>query len=378
MKNESSRTAGPSRRSALWPVSRALLAACMVFLPTTTSRAQQADDPPADAPQWISGLLVLEGTYDDNFMEYSPRDLNELANGIRPTKYVVTSADDAIGSMRARLDLTPPLGDLDFRTRLRLRFTGDWYRTNSVKDHRTWGVELTQRIFGVNYISLRFIRVPDYYLRNLYYKRYQIPSRAPSHYDRAVVERTDFGLELGRRMSPSLRLAVKYGYDWGTYPTLFEERDNSLHAVRIETDYRLTRSVRLSLDYMYAIRWARGRDNFSDPAYDSLADISSQYNRLEARVSWDMRRAVALPLTTQTGVAYERQGYLSGKPGDIYHYGRRDDYWKFAAELDYDFPSGIGIFVHYIWEENRTNLGETGDAGNYQVHIVGTGVAFSF
>lgn len=341
-------------------------------------RSQQPDDPSADAARWISGRLEIEGTYDDNIMEYSSREIYELNNAVHPTKYVVTNSADAVGSIRLRLDLTPPISDPAFRTRLRFRVTDDAYRTNPVRTHHTWGIELNQKFYGRNYLLLRYTNLPDLYLRNLFYHRYRLLSRFPSHYDRAVITKNEYSAEIGRSLSGALRLALNYEFNKVEYPAAFTERDNRYHALTVETDYRATRALRVSLDYTYALRWADGRESFTDPAYDSLADISSQYHRIEVRGVYDAKRLLGVPLTFQASTAYERQGFLSGKTGDIYHYGRSDNYWKAAAEIGYDLTENVGFFVHYIWEQNRTNLGETGDAGSFQTHIIGTGAEFSF
>jgi len=342
------------------------------------ARAQEIDDSSDDAPAWISARLILRGTYDDNFMEYSPRDLFELNNGVHPTKFLVKNSVDGVGSVRFRLDLTPPVADPDFRTRLRLRFGRDMYRTNPVKDHDTWSVEINQKISGRNYVYFRITSLPDYYLRNLYYRRYRLLSRYPSHYERANISKNEYSIEIGRRMNARLRLALNYEYDRVSYSPSFAERNNSFHGVRIESDYGAARALRLSLDYGYALRWAGGREDYANAAYDSLPDISSVYHTITAGVNWDIKRLVRLPLTVKAKLMYEHQSFLSGKPGDIYHFGRRDDYWRSSTELEYDLTAYLGLFVEYVWEQNGSNLPETGDAGNFQVHSISTGTAISF
>jgi hypothetical protein len=351
---------------------------CLIMIAASPSFARQAEDTLAEGHRWVSGSLLLEGGYNDNIMEYSPREISEAAAGIKPTKYLVTDPADLYGSIGVRLDVTPPVADPEYRTRVRLRYNLDSYDTNPIKSHHLWGAEINQRFLGRNYLAIRYDALPEYYLRNLYYHRYHVLSRYPSHYARADITKDIYAIELGRTFTPSVRLAVNYTFAKTGYTPAFTERDSKLHAVSLETDFRPSRPLRLSLDYTYSLRWARGRDNFNDPAYDSLADISAQYHQASAGASYDLKRIVKLPVGVQARLTYEREGFLSGKPGDIYHFGRVDQLWNFSSQLDYGVLAMLELFVGYRWEQSRSNLGETGDAGNYQVHSVSTGATISF
>jgi hypothetical protein len=352
--------------------------ACLLLLAATPLSAQQPEDTVADTHRWFSGGVTVEGRYDDNIMEYSPREIGEAESGVKPTKYLVTDPADMVGALGFRLDVMPPVSNPDYRTRIRLRYSVDYYNTNPIKDHHGWGVELNQRFLGRNYLAFRYDRLPTYYLRNLFYHRYRVLSRNPSHYDRADISRDAFGVELGRTFNPSIRLALNYAYAKTEYAPEFTERDTRLHALTFEADVKPSRPLRLSFDYTYSLRWAKGRDNFDDPAYDSLADISSQYHQIAGGATYDLKRLVRLPVGVQARLLYERQGYLSGKPADIYHIGRVDQLWMFSAQIDYGLFAAVELFAGYQWEQNRTNIGETSDAGNYQAHMVRTGVTFSF
>jgi hypothetical protein len=357
-------------------LSLTLAASAALCLPLL-GRAQDTTDVPAKQSERWSGSLGVFRNYDDNFLEYSSTEVHQFNEGTRPAKYLVTNTTDVVTTLRARASYGAEYFGEGFRSVLRGKFNRSWNRTNSFRTYTTWGLEVKQFLWDRTSVSVQFNSLPNYYLRNLFYRRYRQPSRLPSQYIAEELSKKSYGVEVNRRLGPKLALSLGYRQERATYNHEFYERSNTGREYTAGTEYRFTRSVRGTLDVAFTEVWAHGRDDFNAPAHDSLADISSRSIRLAAGGTVNLRRLTGAPLEVQPELVWEHQAYLSGKPGDIFHFGRIDRYVKFTMELRYQILRQLECSFVYSWEENRTNLGDTGDAGSYQEHRVGLGAEFN-
>lgn len=352
----------------------AALFACLVHAPAL---GQDSTEAPGELLDWISGGIALSQNYDDNFLEYSSTEIRQFNEGTRPTKYVLENTTDLVTSLRTRITLAPPLFSGGFRTLLRAKLNRSWNRTNSFRTYTTWGLELKQFLWEKNSIAFQFNSLPKYYLRNIFYHRYRQVSRLPSQYIPEELSKKSYAVELGRRLTPKLTAAFNYKQERATYNQEFYERSNTARDYALETDYRFSRWIRGGLDLTFSELWAHGRDDVGSPAHDSLSDISSRSVRIMATCIVNLKPWIGVPLEVQPELTLEHQTYLSGKPWDAFHFGRIDRYAKFATELRYPLLRRLDCSLQYSWEQNRTNLGDTGDAGSYQEHRVGVGMEYS-
>ena len=150
--------------------------------------------------------------------------------------------------------------------------------------------------------------------------------------------------------------------------------------------------IGLSTSYRFSTNWANGRDI----ADSTIADISSRTQRVTFGVDISLKNLLNLPAKISNDFSYEHQAYLSEKKyvhidsvdvfnnpiiidyGDKYHYGRIDNLYRISTEVSYRFMRAFNVFLQYVWEQHRTNLPETSDAGSYQDHQIGGGVEYSF
>jgi hypothetical protein len=343
-----------------------------------SAKAQDSTFVQQESFDWISGSISLNENYDDNIMEYSDAEIAQFNRGVQPAKYILSNTSDRVTSLKSRLTISPDLFSRKFRTLFRARFNRYWNRTNSFRTYTTWGVELKQYFWQKNYLSIQSLYLPKFYLRNLYYKRYRQPTRLPSRYVAEELSKRSYMVEIGRHVTSKLLLSLNYKREYSTYNDEFKERNNTANEYGIESEYRFSRWVRGSVDVSFAELWANGRDMFDDPVYDSLADISSRMYGLVLSGTVNLKPIIGAALEVQPAVKYEYQEYRSGKPTDIFHFGRIDRYIKLSTQLRYSFFSPIEWSVQYSWEENRTNLSDPGDAGSFQDNQIGIGVEYSF
>jgi hypothetical protein len=341
--------------------------------------------PPAESSRdWFSGLLGITANYNDNILDYSPRDLNQLENNPDSVKFAIRRPSDEFTNVKARLSARPYL----FRrnpTLIQLRCSGNLFAASGIRNYFTLGLEIKQSFLRKNFITTSISILPRYYLRNISYRDLTLTPRDWLKTTEARFQKRSYGLEVGRNVTPRSAVSVGYEYTQTDYNDLLDERDNNTHKVNVDASVRLSPLLKLSGSYSYAISWAKGRE-----LSDSLTDISYWANRISLETLISLKKDYGIPVSLSTTIVFEYQAYLSGKIyefpprtfaeryGDKYHYGRFDRYYRISADLSYQVLQNVDLTLQYFWEHNVANLEETLDAGTYQTHQVGLGVEYAF
>lgn len=342
--------------------------------PVSRVRAAPVRRPPAPL---FSGTFTLGATYDNNIIDYSSHDIQQLEAGLLPTKFAVKSPDDMVYGAGLRLDFRPAIWPRR-PTRLRFSASGGLYARNGVKNAGRVGLELQQEVFrnaslkgGVDYL-------PYYYLRNLYV-RIAPPGQ---HYVRARFRRWAYNGAFSYRITRSASLQLRYSYETRTYNTTFKARDSRSNIPGAELDYRFGRFLKLDFAYEYNRTLADGRNS-----PDSLTeDISYRANDF----AWDVFvrpriwRRHAFQIAQR--VAYEFQHYTSDRSYDRYHFRRTDRQWMGRTGVDLELTRYLSAGVAYTVESVTTRSDATfpgittppSEVGSYHRQTIGLDFTFSF
>ncbi len=342
----------------------------------TSARAQET----AEGRNWLGGIVGVSTLYNDNLLDYSPGDLLLLDNSLKPAKFAVKRSFDVLYGLRARINFSPDLLEGE-NTTVHVRF-GRWFdAVNSIRDFTSWGGGIKQSFWKKNYIAAGFNVLPSYYLRSLYYSHLRSSVRLRSQYLEAWLEKHSYSMELGRQFNSRLTCSVGYEQIVTDYNQEFTERGNRTHSVTLDAAVKITHWLRTEAGAGHAISWAKGRT-----MSDSLSDISYRAETAHIGATILLKPLLGVPLEFSSDLLFEYQTFLSGKIynmytrpwGDKYHYGRIDRFYRLVSELDYHVLEAVEVTLQYAWDQNTTNLPETGDAGSYLKHEVGGGVRVSF
>ncbi|MBI5214503.1 MAG: hypothetical protein HY960_01985 [Ignavibacteriae bacterium] len=339
----------------------------------------------------ISGALGVTQYYNDNILDYSAKDLSKFNNfeteyraaldtsarnaRLLKQKFSIDKQDDAITALRIRGGISTEF-ITNNPTTFRFRMARSLYAHSPIKNYTSFGFEARQRFLKKYYFSFGYSQLPEYYLRNLQYKDYSYPKSSINYVKnvQASLKKNSLEFEIGGNLTSKLFSSLQFDIEQTSYNREFEERNSTTNVFALDGSYKLTRAMKLNLDYTYSNAKADGSDNPDT----NIADVTNYSHRFNAGAEVELKRATKLPLQWKFVVVYESQSYTSEKPTDKFHLGRKDNFYKIFTEIEYTVLKNINLSLNYFWEENTTNLEETSDAGSYQSHQVGLGVEYLF
>ncbi len=370
-----------------------LIASAITVILVGTSMAGQVKNSKKSNSFTIHGRIELSNSYNDNILDYSDRDIAKFDSvkyaSSNLKKFSINRTSDNITTARLRLVTTFRIID-NAPTTINLRLNQSFNNANHIRNYTSAQLEVKQVLMKKNYLTLGFSSLPRYYLRNYWY--HQKPERNPYHlfsrYVEAYLSKKSYSIDIGRNFNKRISGEIGYEYEYTSYNREFNERNNSTHNLKFDADIQVNKVIKFSGAYGYAISWASGRVNPDS----TIADISYRSNKFSFGLNISMKPLIGIPLRWKNNLVYENQNYLSGKIpvdtidangakisyGDKYHYGRKDNFYRINTELTFQFFTNFDIFLQYFWEQNKTNLAETSDAGSYQTHQVGVGARATF
>ncbi len=317
----------------------------------------------------FSGSLVLSETYDDNILGYSADDLRLMAVDPQPAKFGIRSPGDFRTSVDLRADFAPTLFNSD-PTRLRFSFGADLFARNPLENYETYGLALKQNFWRKNYLQIGSRHIPHFYLRNLWFS----DSTLLRHeYLEAVFARQSYFCEVGRAFSRYFSVSLGYRHEKTDFNSEFDERDTIANAFLGDVSLGTRKAVAMHLGYTHKGSRAEGRN--MAPAKE---DVSNKTDRVSLGLDFGLLQDRGSPLSFAPLFVFEHQTYTTSRISDKYHYGRRDDYYRISSELSYRWNREVEQSLRYSYEWNRTNIGETLDAGNYEANKASLGFTFFF
>lgn len=375
-----------SRKSYILLGASAVLLFCIS--PCRLLSQEDEVNPAQDSYVTVSGLVGMLQLYNDNILDYSASDLYKFNNlHLFPrdsTKYSIGKASDGVNVSRLRMGITTPIFE-ENPTSIRLKYNQSVNFSNTIRNYVTWGVEVKQYFLQHNALTIGVNVLPHYYLRNLFYNHQaRNPFRLRNRYVETFLNRKGVSIELEREFSRRINVTLRYGNEFTEYNPEFSERNNRGKDIMLSGEYRLSRLFNVNGLYQYSFARADGRDN-PDSSY---ADISSRTHRFGTGFDVYFRHLIGIPLKVSSDIIYEKQIFLesperaydpvTNPKGDKYHYGRVDNLYRIVTRIRYRLFRNFDLALQYLWEDNETNLAETGDTGTYQVHQVGISTEYSF
>jgi hypothetical protein len=341
----------------------------------------------------IHGSVDISTSYNDNILEYSSGDRAKFSlvkyAPANWKKFSIDRLDDYITSVKLRAGTTFNLID-HAPTSICLRTSQYLYHTTQMRNYDSWQAQMKQNFLKKNYVTLTYNTLPRYYLRNYWY--IQVPERNPyrlfDRYVEAFISKQAYSFDVERKFSKKFSAEIGYEHEYIEYNREFSERNNHRYNLMVSSRLKITKVIELKENYCYTQSWADGRYNPDS----TIVDISYKAHRIGLGFDVSLKSLFKIPLKWTNNFIFESQSFLSNKIpidtvdadeepisyGDKYHYGRKDKFYKITTELTYRLLKNFDVFARYSWEENKTNLPETTDAGNYQDHQVGGGIKVSF
>jgi hypothetical protein len=334
------------RGAALWVL--ALMAASLplsagVDGPDTPPR-QETGQAPEERERHFALKVSLEGRYDDNILQLSDPDKEDLKDNTDPDRFRIETADDTIA-----------VGRIDLRWRgrpIRRRATSAVvsldaysYARNGVKDYQELGVSLSQEITASRHhlgsLRLRFSRTPNFYLRQLTDDDASIA--AMQRIREALTYSQDEYTLSYRQEIINGRLEGRLGWSHRerNFNRHFDERDNTRRgwSVALQGHPFGGSPIELSLAYEKGALRARGDLSSSSPFIDD--DISYRFRGIifEAAIPWATARRGRLEIDLRR----EWRDFTTDNPYDISHSERDDDRRDYRARLVQALGRGLDL-----------------------------------
>ncbi|HEY2955371.1 MAG TPA: hypothetical protein VGK89_09010 [Candidatus Eisenbacteria bacterium] len=316
----------------------------------------------------------IETYFDDNTLNYSAHQLEDLASGRHPYRFGVGSPGDLV--------FKPALGllwqsdrDSDRRRALGASAAGEMYGRSVVANSGEYGV-LWREGFRIGRLSLAYRRSPQEYLRRL--------SDADLAFLPSSQRYRDVAVDL-HRVSAAWRQAVPrlswidlgYTFERRRYPGAFRERDSDLHRGTLAVGWeRMPRGGRLALSAGLRKLDARAEDGDEPPgAVPDEPDLSDHALLLGASGGLDLGVAAGLGIAGEVEYDLESRGYDSDRPADDSHFGRQDliQAVELALRIRSEGPWSARAF--YRAQHNRARYGSTdtqeSEIGGYRANQAG-------
>lgn len=324
--------------------------------------------------------LGLGANWDDNFLEYSDGQISDFDSGAHPDRFSVESVDDVV--------LEPTVGltyekerDRGAGRTIRLRWAGSFQSKNATSDHLS-GSFSWQEAFGKDRsLTLNGYLLPNFYLRQLFDE--DLPSgTGASRYRRAEFALKLASLAYRQRVLPRTLLSVSYQYERRDYNNDFLERDSDTHETGAGLDWT-QRGGRLGFGANggYRSSNARAADG-DDPGGVTPDDADVSYNGvvLGGDGHVDLARGRSGRLSAEAAYELRTRDYLSDRPADRSHFGRKDRLHDLTLGLRWNPPGPFSLRTYYQHENNHASFEALNppatDPASYSENRIGASVTY--
>lgn len=307
--------------------------------------------PPARALDFGLGIAT---TYDDNFLNYSNRDLFAFRYRLNPPRYGVKTTDDAVVSSYAEATWAPESTHMSVLARLE----GDRYATNAIRNNLKASLQWRARLSHRWRLALGVGYVPDYYTRRYIDYEVRVPYPELSRYKDARYRTAEGAASVELRTAWRWRGQLGYAFGIRDYRGGFPERDENRHAVTltVRPPHLGTLDARVRGTYGRAV--ARGPQG--DVA-SGRPDVSNESFKAGLSLEWTPR-VRNLGIAVRQIVEYEDRRYTTLDRNDASRFGRS------IHELDLDWELAWAFARH--WEVaagyERTTQRLTGSLSNIE------------
>ncbi len=332
----------------------------------------------------FSGSVSFSQNYNDNILDYSPRDIDSLNSGVTQKtsdKYSISEPSDYITTIKAKGGIIAHWFKKN-PTIFNIRLSHNFYGNSHIKNNTSWGIEFKQTVKRKNYVTVGLSGVPNNYLRNLKFRR---PKKSiDQRYIEVFLNKRGYSFEVGREIVSNTIVDMQYNYFSTDYTTEFDERNNHSNEIVLEGRTKLSREIEISGAYLYDVTKANGSTAIPDSVRVSGVtklkyrdDVSSTVHRGKIGIDFSFKQRFQLPLKWSTDFIYEKQEYNTTQSLNKY-YGRKDSYVKIATEFSFRFEKNYELSLQYYWEENTNSQNISNDFGSYQTHQIGCSFEYHF
>ncbi|MBN2097948.1 MAG: hypothetical protein JW714_05715 [Candidatus Omnitrophica bacterium] len=300
--------------------------------------------PKTQDKRWDMSFGVETG-YDDNVFKYANDDQNEFDAGTNPDKFAnVDSIDDMITRLFLKLSLKNNFNE-DTKTTLSLKARGNIYGRNSVKNYESYQAEVAHE-FNKNFLSLTYLNVPDFFLRNLYDRDITSGNR----YRKTKFERDKISLKYRRKVNNDLMWWIIYGYEEYDYNGDFKEYNNHANEVNLSLLYRLNPKLRAKLYYIFKRCEANAYDD------EPNADFDISHRQHSPGIQFIFQPVDKWQFLLR--YAYTLRDYTTDNSETIdpFHSGRENKIHNIRLKATRKFQNNWELFCQYEYETKDAKL----------------------
>ena len=350
--------------------------AALLLLPCLPARSIAARG------QSLNVSAGLATAYDNNFMQFSDKQITIFKSGTHPLRYAVESTDD--GLFTPDLSLTWQLDEGGGRRHaLRLRWEGDFHARNSTADHHATGVRWTETFGRGRRLSAGWYQMNNYYLRQL--PDGDLPvALLDSRYQRAQFDLNIYSAGWRQRLGQSMHADLGWQFENRKYVPAFRERTSGTHQGDVHLDWdRLPHRADVDVRFGWRKSLAKGTDGDEVGGVRDSDDVDVSYHGPEAGISGRMefRRDRLWRFGGDLGWELGKRAFDSPLATDRYHYGRHDTMNAVEAGLRLGFRRHWTARAYYRLENNTAKLGAsaplTSESGSYHENRFGLELGWS-
>ncbi len=273
--------------------------------------------------------IEIQTIYDDNILNYSDSDLDQMDDpGAPDNKFAVESKDDVI--------INPEI-DIVYKTKLlkhsfHLGFKTDYYyyNENDVKRHWRFETYFKRYFKRGTFFQGSVSYLPDYYYRNSFI--------TGDGYHEAKFDKISLNARMVYRLFKSTSVSVNYTYSDKDFIEIFDERDIYEHEVGGTLVYRPVKLWKGWIGYEYSHAVGAGADNSSH-----TRDTSYDGNKFTLGSRFYLKGLGRKSFQIAGKVSYELVQFQTMKITDIYRLGREDTRLYFYGMLKHYLKRGISV-----------------------------------
>ncbi len=338
--------------------------------PTATASASE---------QSLSLSAGVSNAYNNNFLEYSPNQLDRFKAGTNPLRFSLESTDDLILSPSVSLTWELDHGG-GRRHALRAHWDGDFHGTNAGADYRSYSARWTESFKGNRRLAVGFGRMDNFYVRQL--RDEDLPAGlGDARWTRAQFDQDAITASWRQPAGKNMKLGLAYRHDKRDYVPAFTERSSNANQGEVSLGWDgLPKRGEIALSAGY--RQSKAEANDHDAIIGDDDDVSYGGILAGATGRMEFSRSKAMRWGGDLGVDVATRNYDSKLPVavDPFHAGRNDmlvgvEAGLRAAYLRWDARAFFRV------ENNNANLGTgaapTSDSGSYRKHQFGLELSWS-
>ncbi len=329
--------------------------------------------------QSLSLSAGVSSAYNNNFLEYSPNQLDRFKAGTNPLRFSLESTDDMIMSPSVSLTWELDQGG-GRRHALRAHWDGDFHATNAGADYRSYSARWTERFNGNRRLAVGFGRMDNFYVRQLRDEDLSVVL-GDARWTRAQFDQDAITASWRQPVGKDVNLGLAYRHEKRDYVKAFTERSSNANQGEVSLGWDgLPKRGQIELSAGY--RHSKAEANDGDAIVGDDDDVSYGGVLAGATGRMEFSRTKTMRWSGDLGVDIATRSYDSKLPVavDPFHAGRSDRMVGVEAGLRAAYRRWDARAFFRV-ENNNASLGTgaapTSDSGSYSKHQFGLELSWS-